>query len=168
IPMPLSARRNKRRPPASTSSRNSVAPASSEFSSSSLTTLAGRSTTSPAAILLATLSERTRMRPIRREAYPSAAVKMESTARRPPNNKGISCPAPYVSARLSVFEAQLFLVQHLGSGVGRREDFDDDLGCAEKIVFCSIPTTLRNESYIRNPILMFRDRPESDFFFHNA
>ena len=42
----------------------SVAPASSEFSRSSLTTEAGRSTTSPAAILLATWSERTRMRPM--------------------------------------------------------------------------------------------------------
>ena len=41
-----------------------VAPASSEFSSSSLTTEAGRSTTSPAAILLATFSERTWMRPM--------------------------------------------------------------------------------------------------------
>jgi len=36
-----------------------VAPASSAFSSSSFTTEAGRSTTSPAAILLATCSERT-------------------------------------------------------------------------------------------------------------
>src|ERR1700693_442820 len=42
-----------------------VAPASSEFSSSSLATEAGRSTTSPAAILLATFSERTWILPIR-------------------------------------------------------------------------------------------------------
>src|SRR5579872_592046 len=41
-----------------------VEPASSEFSRSSLTTDAGRSTTSPAAILLATDSERTWMRPM--------------------------------------------------------------------------------------------------------
>src|ERR1700676_3528031 len=74
MPMPLSARRSRRRPPASTSKRKSVAPASSEFSSSSLTTLAGRSTTSPAAILLATLSERTRMRPIRREVAAALAA----------------------------------------------------------------------------------------------
>ena len=46
------------------SMRMSVAPASREFSRSSLTTEAGRSTTSPAAILLATWSERIRMRPI--------------------------------------------------------------------------------------------------------
>src|SRR6516162_627457 len=64
IPLPLSPSRISLRPPASISRRNSVAPASSEFSRSSLTTLAGRSTTSPAAILLATLSERMRMRPI--------------------------------------------------------------------------------------------------------
>ena len=44
---------------------NAVAPASSEFSSSSFTTDAGRSTTSPAAILLATFSERTWMRPMK-------------------------------------------------------------------------------------------------------
>src|SRR5260370_21618595 len=41
-----------------------VEPASSEFSSNSFTTEAGRSTTSPAAILLATVSERTWMRPM--------------------------------------------------------------------------------------------------------
>ncbi len=43
---------------------DALAPASSAFSSSSLTTEAGRSTTSPAAIWLATWSERTRMRPM--------------------------------------------------------------------------------------------------------
>src|SRR5215472_8022440 len=42
-----------------------VAPASSEFSRSSLGTEAGRSTTSPAAILLATCSERRWIRAIR-------------------------------------------------------------------------------------------------------
>ena len=41
------------------------APASSAFSSSSFTTLAGRSTTSPAAIWLATRSGSTWMRPMR-------------------------------------------------------------------------------------------------------
>src|SRR6185437_6998488 len=41
-----------------------VAPASRAFSSSSFTTDAGRSTTSPAAILLATFSESTWMRPM--------------------------------------------------------------------------------------------------------
>src|SRR5512141_204314 len=45
--------------------RMRVAPASSEFSRSSLTTDAGRSTTSPAAILLATFSESTWMRPMK-------------------------------------------------------------------------------------------------------
>src|ERR1700761_7134757 len=56
--------RIRRRPAFSVSMRISVAPASSEFSRSSLTTEAGRSTTSPAAILFAPLSERTRIRPI--------------------------------------------------------------------------------------------------------
>src|SRR5208337_2907874 len=51
-------------PPASTLTRMRRAPASSAFSSNSLTTDAGRSTTSPAAILLATFSERTWMRPM--------------------------------------------------------------------------------------------------------
>jgi hypothetical protein len=64
MPLPLSATRIKRRPPLSTSMRRSVAPASSEFSISSFTTEAGRSTTSPAAILLATVSERTRILPM--------------------------------------------------------------------------------------------------------
>src|SRR5579884_2921144 len=56
--------RMRRRPACSASMRISVAPASSAFSSSSFTTEAGRSTTSPAAILFATLSERMRIRPI--------------------------------------------------------------------------------------------------------
>src|SRR5579859_6460832 len=43
-----------------------VAPASREFSSSSFSTEAGRSTTSPAAILLATCSESTWIRPMNR------------------------------------------------------------------------------------------------------
>src|SRR5947209_20318232 len=43
-----------------------VAPASREFSSSSFRTEAGRSTTSPAAILLATCSESTWIRPMRK------------------------------------------------------------------------------------------------------
>src|SRR5580698_1957258 len=64
MPLPLSATRIRRRPPLSISMRRSVAPASSEFSMSSFTTDAGRSTTSPAAILLATLSERTRILPM--------------------------------------------------------------------------------------------------------
>ena len=47
-----------RRPPSRTSTRISVAPASRLFSISSLTADAGRSTTSPAAIWLATSGER--------------------------------------------------------------------------------------------------------------
>src|ERR1019366_1010314 len=192
MPMPLSARRIRRRPPASTSRRNSVAPASSEFSSSSLTTLAGRSTTSPAAILLATLSERTRMRPIywregegslslgrredgidgkaaakeQRDFLASAVCDRTAVGRGDFHQvKGWIDDPEFLTA---VFEAQLFLVEHLGGGVGRRKNFNHDLGGTEKIVFGGIPTTLRNESYIRNPILVFRDRPEPDFFFHNA
>src|SRR5712691_4392158 len=64
MPQPLSAMRIILRPPASTSTRRESAPASREFSRSSLTTDAGRSTTSPAAILFATWSGRTRIRPI--------------------------------------------------------------------------------------------------------
>src|SRR6266436_2180509 len=64
MPQPLSAMRIILRPPASTSTRRESAPASREFSRSSLTTEAGRSTTSPAAILFATWSGRTRIRPI--------------------------------------------------------------------------------------------------------
>src|SRR5690348_41240 len=66
MPQPLSVIAMSFLPPPSTSMRMRVAPASREFSSSSLMTEAGRSTTSPAAILFATLSERTRMRPIGR------------------------------------------------------------------------------------------------------
>ena len=54
MPWPSSAMRMSLRPPASTSTRMRVAPASRAFSSSSFTTEAGRSTTSPAAIWLAT------------------------------------------------------------------------------------------------------------------
>src|ERR1700745_885113 len=66
MPQPLSTMRMSLRPPPSTSMRMRVAPASSAFSSSSLTTDAGRSTTSPAAIWLATWSVSTRMRPMDR------------------------------------------------------------------------------------------------------
>ena len=54
MPQPSSVMRIRRRPPLKASTRMLVAPASSEFSSNSFTTEAGRSTTSPAAILLAT------------------------------------------------------------------------------------------------------------------
>src|SRR6266704_960956 len=54
--------RMMRLPPASISMRIVFAPASSAFSSNSLTTEAGRSTTSPAAILLATASGNMRIR----------------------------------------------------------------------------------------------------------
>src|SRR5271154_2275846 len=51
-----------RLPPTSVSIRIVFAPASSAFSSNSLTTEAGRSTTSPAAILFATASGKIRIR----------------------------------------------------------------------------------------------------------
>src|ERR1035438_1989624 len=69
MPQPSSTTRMSRRPPDSASTRKSVAPASSEFSRSSLTTEAGRSTTSPAAILLATWSGRMRIRPMKKDAH---------------------------------------------------------------------------------------------------
>jgi hypothetical protein len=57
-----SQQRIMRLPPISVSMRTEVAPASSAFSSNSFTTEAGRSTTSPAAILFATASGNMRMR----------------------------------------------------------------------------------------------------------
>ena len=57
MPQPLSATRISSLPPCSTDTSIRVAPASTEFSSSSFTTLAGRSITSPAAILLTTLGD---------------------------------------------------------------------------------------------------------------
>src|SRR5438132_9859399 len=57
-----------------------VAPASSEFSRSSLTTEAGRSTTSPAAILFATLSERTRILPTQLLQHDAAFVEQFTRA----------------------------------------------------------------------------------------
>src|SRR2546421_7485797 len=62
IPWPSSITRIMRLPPTSTSTRIVFAPASIAFSSSSFTTDAGRSTTSPAAILFATASGNMRMR----------------------------------------------------------------------------------------------------------
>src|SRR5690242_6313482 len=61
IPQPSSVMRMRRLPPDSVSMRMERAPASRAFSRSSLTTEAGRSTTSPAAILLATFSGRMRI-----------------------------------------------------------------------------------------------------------
>src|SRR6186713_515828 len=57
MPAPSSATRIRRRPPPSVAISTRVAPASSAFSTSSLTTLAGRSTTSPAAMRLTSVSE---------------------------------------------------------------------------------------------------------------
>src|SRR5262249_28446950 len=61
IPSPSSLTRINRRPPDSTATSIRRAPASIEFSISSLTMDAGRSTTSPAAILFERLSGRTRI-----------------------------------------------------------------------------------------------------------
>ena len=55
MPQPLSTTRTSFHAPCSTATSIRVAPASTAFSISSLTTLAGRSITSPAAILLTTL-----------------------------------------------------------------------------------------------------------------
>src|SRR5437899_2711121 len=62
IPWPSSITRIMRLPPTSTSTRIVFAPASMAFSRSSFTTDAGRSTTSPAAILFATASGSMRIR----------------------------------------------------------------------------------------------------------
>src|SRR5580693_1609790 len=62
MPQPSSITRISRFPPDSVSMRIERAPASKAFSSSSFTTEAGRSTTSPAAILLATVSGSMRIR----------------------------------------------------------------------------------------------------------
>ena len=61
MPQPSSPTRISSRPPCSTATSIRVAPASTAFSISSLTTLAGRSITSPAAILLTTLGGSSRM-----------------------------------------------------------------------------------------------------------
>ena len=61
MPQPLSATRISSLPPFSSVTSIRVAPASTEFSSSSFTTLAGRSITSPAAILFTTLGGSWRM-----------------------------------------------------------------------------------------------------------
>src|SRR6266513_6499282 len=72
-----------------------VAPASSEFSSNSFTTDAGRSTTSPAAILLATCSERTWMRPIAFQ-FPASACRLqvENRARNNAGCRGLAILSP--------------------------------------------------------------------------
>ena len=62
IPQPLSTTRTSSMPPCPTVTSIRVAPASTAFSSSSFTTLAGRSITSPAAILLTTLGDSWRIR----------------------------------------------------------------------------------------------------------
>src|SRR5215475_4897688 len=62
MPWPSSMTRIIRLPPASVSTRIVLAPASSAFSRISFTTEAGRSTTSPAAILFATASGNMRIR----------------------------------------------------------------------------------------------------------
>ena len=61
MPQPSSATRIRERPPSSMSTRMRPASASSAFSTSSLTTDAGRSTTSPAAILFDSTSGRIRI-----------------------------------------------------------------------------------------------------------
>src|SRR6185503_1877148 len=64
MPHPSSRTRTNERPPPSISTATAAASASSAFSTSSLTTEAGRSTTSPAAILLtrSSVSRWTRIR----------------------------------------------------------------------------------------------------------
>ncbi len=61
MPQPSSETLMRLRPPAVTTMSTRVAPASTAFSSNSLTTEAGRSTTSPAAILFATLADSRRI-----------------------------------------------------------------------------------------------------------
>ena len=67
MPQPLSVIWMSFFPPASTLILMRVAPASREFSSISFTTAAGRSTTSPAAIWFATVSESTWILPMSRD-----------------------------------------------------------------------------------------------------
>src|ERR1700736_3190505 len=67
-------------PPASTLIFIRVEPASSEFSSNSFTTEAGRSTTSPAAILLATVSERMWILPMTRDPSLRSVFRLRAPA----------------------------------------------------------------------------------------
>ena len=69
MPWPLSSIRMSARPPWRNSTSMRVAPASRAFSTSSFTTAAGRSITSPAAIWLATRSERMRTVAIVAQGY---------------------------------------------------------------------------------------------------
>ena len=88
IPWPSSLTRIIRLPPASASTRIRPAPASSAFSSNSFTTDAGRSTTSPAAIWLATWSASTRMRPIRDQSNPGREGDGEALGRISTESRG--------------------------------------------------------------------------------
>src|SRR6185437_6008135 len=84
IPLPSSVTRISRFPPDSTSTRTDFAPASSEFSTNSFTTDAGRSTTSPAAILFATFSGSIRIRLIIRPSKtPTGQILSPTRARAP-------------------------------------------------------------------------------------
>src|SRR5271165_6680398 len=74
MPKPSSVTRIRLRPPAPISMVIFFASASSEFSTSSFTTLAGRSTTSPAAIWLATCSERSLIRFTLEQFYGSPVI----------------------------------------------------------------------------------------------
>src|SRR6266850_3272424 len=99
IPHPLSVIWISLFPPASTLILIRDAPASSEFSSNSFTTDAGRSTTSPAAILLATTSERTWILPmvgVASDQWPvvSFADGVGKAKEPPPVWGGHSCPPP--------------------------------------------------------------------------
>src|SRR5438105_2407204 len=82
FPWPSSVTRIMRFPPCSTSMRTAFAPASSAFSSSSFTTDAGRSTTSPAAIVFATDSGSMRMRDINRSRRLPFSVKAPNSPTR--------------------------------------------------------------------------------------
>ena len=75
-------------------------PASREFSRSSLTTEAGRSTTSPAAILFAIWSGRTRMRPIQL-LYRDSPLRQE-LACRPQQRQRYSAGRPATARRRSI------------------------------------------------------------------
>src|SRR5712692_10074739 len=122
IPEPSSRTRTRRQPPSCRSTSTRPAPASSAFSTSSLTAAAGRSTTSPAAIWLASVSARTWMRGATKAAVPGSGGRgqrwtLPGPANRPGKSRGsrearsergsLPCPArsapvhrPVVNARV--------------------------------------------------------------------
>src|SRR5205823_5338980 len=99
MPEPSSRTRTRRQPPSPRSTSMRRAPASSAFSTSSLTAAAGRSTTSPAAIWLASVSASTWMRGATNSGSTRIDRARSTSGRRLPGG-GRDCTSRAVNARL--------------------------------------------------------------------